>query len=98
MLGFIAILASCASVKYNTTRVHHQDFQQYKTYSWLPPVDSLSKNYLNNDIAKSNILNAANKELEALGMQYSKDNPDILFRYITIVNNKSRMVYSPSYG
>lgn len=98
MLGVIAVLASCASVKYNTTKVQNHDFQQYTTYSWLPPVDSLSKNYFNNDIAKSNIINAANKELEALGMQYSKDNPDILFRYITIVNNKSRMVYSPSYG
>lgn len=97
-LGVIAILASCASVKYNTTKVQNHDFQQYKTYSWLPPVDSLSKNYFNNDIAQSNIMNAANKELEALGMQYSQDNPDVLFRYITIVNNKSRAVYSPSYG
>ena len=98
LLGVVAILASCASVQYNTTRVQQQDFSQYRTYSWLPPVDSLSKNYLNNDIAKSNILHAANQELAALGMQYAKDNPDILFRYITIVNNKSRMVYSPSYG
>lgn len=97
-LGIIAILASCASVKYHTTRVESQDFRQYKTYGWLPPVDSLSKNYFNNDIAKTNVLNAANSELEALGMQYTKDNPDILFRYIMIVNNKSRMVYSPSYG
>src|SRR5690606_37647325 len=43
-------------------------------------------------------LNAAHKVLDALGMQYSKDNTDIRFRYITIENNKRRMVYSPGCG
>lgn len=96
-LGLLAVFASCSSVQYNTTRVQSLDFSQYKTYGWLPPVDSLSKNYFNNDIAKSNIMASANAELEALGMQYSKDNPDVLFRYITIVNNKSRLVYNQVY-
>lgn len=96
--GILFFLASCASVQYHTTRVESQDFRQYKTYGWLPPIDSLSKNYFNNDIAQSSIIEAANKEIEALGMHYSKDDPDILFRYISIVNNKSRIVYSPSYG
>jgi len=86
-------------VKYNTTRLQSQDFSQYKTYGWLPPVDSLSKSYFNNDIAKGNIIESANRELEQLGMSYNKDNPDILFRYVSIVNNKSRPVYaSPHWG
>lgn len=93
------MLSSCSTQQYHTTRIETQDFARYKTYGWLPPVDSLSKDYFNNDIAKSNILTSANKEIEARGLTYSKDNPDILFRYITIVNNKSRMVYSsPYYG
>jgi len=86
-------LASCSSYQYNTTRVEKMDFTPFKTYAWLPPVDSLSKSYFDNDIAKANILDAANTALEAKGLQYSKDNPDLLFRYITIVNNKSRLVY-----
>ncbi|MEI5984917.1 MULTISPECIES: DUF4136 domain-containing protein [Sphingobacterium] len=93
MAGIVLFLASCASYNYNMTRVQQLDFSQYKTYGWLPPVDSLSKNYFNNDIARENILSAANRELAARGMQYSKNDPDILFRYVTIVNNKSRMVY-----
>ncbi|MGV6944911.1 DUF4136 domain-containing protein [Sphingobacterium kyonggiense] len=91
--GIILFLASCASYNYNMTRVQKLDFSQYKTYGWLTPVDSLSKNYFNNDIARENILSTANAELTARGMQYSKENPDILFRYISIVNNKSRLVY-----
>lgn len=92
-------LASCSSHKYHTTRVQNLDFNQFKTYGWLPPVDSLSKDYYNNDIAKGNIMTTANKEIEARGLTYSKENPDILFRYVAIVNNKSRMVYSsPYYG
>ncbi|MCT1523326.1 DUF4136 domain-containing protein [Sphingobacterium hotanense] len=96
--GVALFLASCSSYKYNTTRVQNLDFSQYKTYGWLPPVDSLSKNYFTNDISRSNIISTANKQIEARGLTYSKENPDILFRYVTIVNNKSRMVYSHSYG
>lgn len=94
--GFLLVLGACSGYKYNTTRVQHLDFTQYKTYGWLPPVDSLSKNYFNNDIARENILSAANHELEAIGLTYSKENPDLLFRYIPIVNNKSKMVYGHS--
>lgn len=94
----LIVVSSCSSQKYHTTRVQNLDFSQYKTYGWLPPVDSLSKDYFNNDIAKGNILSTANKELENRGLTYSKENPDILFRYITIVNNKSRLVYGNAWG
>ncbi len=95
----LLILGSCASYNYHTTRQQSTDFNQYRTYGWLPPVDSLSKDYFTNDIAKGNILTTANKELETRGLSYTKENPDILFRYIAIVNNKSRLVYgSPYYG
>jgi len=92
------ILTSCASYQYNTTRVEKIDFSQYHTYGWLPPVDSLSKSYFDNDIARSNILDASNAELKARGLTYSKENPDLLFRYVTIVNNKSRLVYGNAYA
>jgi hypothetical protein len=90
----LLVIASCSSNKYHTTRVQNLDFEQYKTYGWLPPVDSLSKDYFNNDIAKHNIMTTANKEIESRGLTYTKENPDVLFRYVAIVNNKSRMVYS----
>ena len=89
--------AACSSNKFHTTRMQHIDFNQYKTYGWLTPVDSLSKDYYNNDIARNNIMSTANKEIEARGLTYSKENPDLLFRYVTIVNNKSRLVYNSTY-
>ncbi|MBP3942378.1 DUF4136 domain-containing protein [Sphingobacteriaceae bacterium WQ 2009] len=90
-------VASCSSQQYNTTRVQKLDFSQFKTYGWLPPVDSLSKSYFDNNIAQTNIMESANQELAGRNLQYSKDNPDILFRYIAIVNNKSRLIYG-NYG
>ena len=89
----VMVLASCSAYQYHTTRIQSTDFSQYHTYGWLPPVDSLSKSYFDNDIANANILEAANRELEARGLSYTKDNPDLLFRYIAIVNNKSRPLY-----
>lgn len=94
----IIVMASCSSNKYHTTRVQNLDFGQYKTYGWLPPVDSLSKDYFSNDIAKHNIMTTANQEIEQRGLTYTKENPDLLFRYVAIVNNKSRLVYGSPYG
>lgn len=93
LLPLILLIAACSSHQYHTTRVVNQDFSSYKTYGWLTPVDSLSKNYFNNDIAKANIMETANAELEARGLTYSKENPDLLFRYIAIVNNTSQEIY-----
>ena len=90
----LTVLASCSTYQYHTTKIQSTDFSQYHTYGWLQPVDSLSKSYFNNDIANANILETANRELEARGLTYTKENPDLLFRYIAIVNNKSRPLYS----
>jgi len=98
ILPMVMVAISCASYQYHTTKITNKDFSQYRTYGWLPPVDSLSKSYFNNDIAQTNIMETANRELEARGLTYTKDNPDLLFRYIAIVNNKSKPIYAPMYG
>lgn len=101
ILSIIWLFVACSSQKYHTTRIVNQDFKQYKTYGWLTPVDSLSKGYYNNDIARANIMETANQELEARGLTYDRDNPDVLFRYIAIVNNRSQNRYAShpfSYG
>jgi len=94
----VMFAVSCSTYQYHTTKIDRKDFSQYRTYGWLPPVDSLSKSYYNNDIARANIMETANRELEARGLTYSKDNPDLLFRYIVIVNNRSKPIYAPNYG
>lgn len=94
LLSTVFFLGACSTYNYHTTKVEKNDFTQYQTYGWMPPVDSLSKNYYSNDIAQINILDAANNELEARGLRYSNENPDILFRYIAIVNNKSQESYA----
>ncbi len=98
IIPIMMLMASCSSYRYHTTKIQSTDFSQYRTYSWLAPSDSLSKSYFDNDIAKSNIMEAANHELEARGLTYSNDNPDLLFRYVAIVNNKSRPLYAPMWG
>lgn len=98
MLPLVMVALSCSSYRYHTTKMTGRDFSQFHTYGWLPPVDSLSKSYFDNDIAQNNIMETANRELEARGLTYTKDNPDLLFRYIAIVNNKSKPLYAPAYG
>lgn len=99
LMGVVSIfvLGSCGTHNFHTTRLQQADFTQYKTYGWLKPIDSLSKDYYSNVMAQGNIMNTANAELAARGLTYSKENPDILFRYVALVNNKSRLVYASSY-
>lgn len=99
-IGPLLILAAaCSPYRYHTTRVQSIDFSQYRTYGWLPQVDSLSKSYFNNDIAQYNIMETVNDELELRGLTYDSENPDLLFRYIAIVNNKKKPIYAPGgYG
>ena len=92
----LTVFASCASRNYQTTRMIKHDFTQYKSYGWMTPVDSLSKAYFSNDISRHNILETANQLLEEKGLTYVKEDPDLLFRYIAIVNNKSRDLYQHS--
>lgn len=92
-LLMLTIWGACSTKSYQTTRFIKHDFNQYKTYGWMTPVDSLSKAYFSNDIARHNILETANEILETKGMRYSNQDPDILFRYIAIVNNKQREIY-----
>lgn len=98
VVPLMLVVGSCSSYQYHTTKIQHTDFSTYRTYGWLPPVDSLSKSYFDNDIAQNNIMETANHELQARGLTYTKNNPDLLFRYIAIVNNKSKPVYAPMYG
>lgn len=91
------VFTSCSSHKFHTTRIDNVNFNEFKTYAWLPPVDSLSKDYYSNDIAKSKILNTANEDLSRFGLTYTKQDPDLLFRYIAVVNNRSREVYNNYY-
>lgn len=93
IIPLLVVAAACSPYRYHTTRMQSVDFSQYRTYGWLPPVDSLSKAYYSNDIAKHNIMETVNDELGLRGLQYSKDEPDLLFRYIAIVNNKKRPIY-----
>ncbi|MEH6306105.1 DUF4136 domain-containing protein [Olivibacter sp. CPCC 100613] len=94
----VMMLAACSPYKYYTTQSKNGAFSQYKTYAWLPGLDSLSKSYYNNSIAQENIYEAADAALKAKGLTYSENNPDLLFRYKAIVNNTSRTVYAPMYG
>lgn len=94
----IVIVAACSPYRYYNAQSKNSDFSNYRTYAWLPGLDSLSKSYYNNAIAEENIYETADAALKAKGLTYDKSNPDLLFRYKAIVNNTSRTVYAPTWG
>ncbi|GAA4797382.1 DUF4136 domain-containing protein [Olivibacter ginsenosidimutans] len=94
----VIIVTACSPYKYYTLKSNQGDFSAYKTYAWLPGLDSLSKSYYNNAIAEENIYRSADEALKARGLTRDESNPDLLFRYKAIVNNTSRTVYAPMYG
>jgi hypothetical protein len=73
-LGFVVFtMLSCKSTKYNSDYNHNIDFSEYKTFGF----SDLSQKLPVDDIVKSRIFDAIEKNLTAKGFQKS-DQPDLL--------------------
>ncbi len=79
LLLFVAVLASCSSVRVSSDYDKSVDYSQYKTYAFYK--DGIDKVKIH-DLDKKRILKAIERELQAKGMTAS-ENPDVLINIFT---------------
>lgn len=98
-LGFVFLLASCASTAH-IEKDDTADFSQYKTFAWIDS-DGKGKEDTNrsNDLTEQKIRDAVSMELEkSSGWRESKSRPDVLLSYDVLVekstDQRSDAVYS----
>lgn len=79
LLLFVAVLASCSSVRVASDYDKSVDYSQYNTYAFYK--EGIDKVEIH-DLDKKRILKAIDKELQAKGMSVS-ENPDLLVNIFT---------------
>ncbi len=72
------------------------DFNQYKTYAWLAPGDSVLNGPRRDKLYAGYIMYAANSELKSKGMVMSTDQPDVVFIFGTQVRDKTKYTQAPT--
>lgn len=94
VLFFIGCGSSAHIEKDNSVQL-----SSYKTYNWLPKVDSISKKQGNiNKIAEQNIKNSADQELQKNGFRKVNSNPDLLLSYDVMIDKKTLHSSDPVYS
>lgn len=86
MVGML-LLGSCAV----TDVSKEADFSQYKTFGWGKAEISVSSPAYKSGLISSKIKKSVRAEFEKHGIQYSKNNPDLVVSYETFTKEKEQL-------
>lgn len=91
------LLASCTGGLNSFSEYDRSiDLTRYKTYAWIPYVDTILQNQVIDHVYGKFLIANANDELNKKGMISDTVNPDAVFRYSIGVNHRTRMSQSPT--
>lgn len=98
-LGFVFLLASCASTAH-IEKDENTDFSQYKTFAWIDKDGAGKKDKdRTNDLTEQKIREAVNKELmKSAGWKETKSKPDVLLSYDVLVEKTVEQRSDPVYS
>ena len=99
-LVFIIVLTGCSATykAISTDYDRSVDFNQYKTFAWLPDkADTMNTPY-NNEIIRNNIRNYFGQCMSDRGYKFDGDNPDILMQIVITNAKKERVVTTYPYS
>lgn len=74
------------------------DFKKYRTYAWLPYVDSITARNINTEQLNSYLFSTIDKQFYTRNMTIDTVKPDILVRFSIAINNSNVLVSSPVYA
>ena len=97
LLTTIIILTSCSENTHTfSDRDTKVDLQQYKTYAWIAPGDTVLNAHRKDKLYGGFIVHTANIELEKKGMEMNTTQPDALFMFETHLEDKVAYTQSPT--
>lgn len=91
LIGLLVFCMSCATVNITYDFDQEANFAGIKTYDWLP----VPEKAYDNELIIKRIKHAVNRDLQAKGLQMTKDNPDIV---IAIRGGKEKKVDVQEWG
>lgn len=94
LLSWLA--SGCSPYRYYAIQSNQATFNKYRTFAWLPPVDTI-KNPKYNDIVDEKIKTEVTAGLEKRGLLLKSQRPDLLVRYTIAVSDKVKLYNNPVY-
>jgi hypothetical protein len=94
----VGLLVACSRYTYYSVGSSSAKLSRYHTFAWLPPVKQTRNVAYNNDIADQRIHESATAQLESKGLLLKRKNPDLLARYMVMVDEKERIYDQPVYN
>lgn len=95
----MTLLTACTSRKVYSDYVEGIDFNQFKTFAWLPSTEGdSSEDLYNNEIVISNIQKQVNDEMKARGLEVNTENPDLLILLHLNFQQREELVRTPIYS
>ncbi|MEO8147597.1 MAG: DUF4136 domain-containing protein [Bacteroidia bacterium] len=95
---FIAsFIISCTDYTTGSDVLKKVDFKKFKTYAWLPIIDSVMVNDINREQLNTYIFTTIDQQLNKRKMTIDTVKPDVLIRFAVILNNSSALVTTPIY-
>ncbi|MDH4090510.1 MAG: DUF4136 domain-containing protein [Cyclobacteriaceae bacterium] len=93
------LLLSCAeSVQTYSDRDDKVDLQQYKTYAWIAPGDTVLNPERKDKLYGGYIVHVSNEELQKKGMTLDTEAPDAVFMFESHIEEKVKYSQSPSFN
>ncbi|WP_342645766.1 DUF4136 domain-containing protein [Mucilaginibacter sp. CSA2-8R] len=94
----VGLIASCSRYSYYSVGSNSASLNRYHTFAWLPPVKQTRNVAYNSDIADQRIHESATAQLESKGLMLRGKRPDLLARYMVMVDEKERIYDQPAYN
>jgi hypothetical protein len=92
----VYLYSGCSSYQYYAIESSNAKFGKYRTFAWLPSVDTAKKGRYS-DIADERITNEVTGQLGKRGFVLKANHPDLLVRYSIAVNDKVKLYNNPVY-
>lgn len=94
----VVFIAACSSTRVFSDFSRSHNFDSYKTYAWLPSIDTSERSIYKNEIVMNRIHNAVNKELQERGYKIDNENPDFLVMTRLMIEEKKETYSTPTYN
>jgi len=94
MILLVACYSPTANL-YQSEKTPGIDFQNYKTYAWLPTKDTSFTKLANKKTVESALASAVSQQLNARGMKFDSLTPDCLFTYSLVLSKTYEVGQAP---
>ncbi len=94
-----AVLTSISCSDYTTGGdvIKKVDFKKFKTYAWLPYIDSITIPNIDQEQLKTYVFTAIDAQMQKRNLKIDTIKPDVLVRFGINLNNSNAMVSTPIY-